>query len=177
MEFVPPPPAGRVLKPKGIDDVHRQVVKEIRYFSEIIIILHRQVYADNKAYVDQHMKEHAEGKHTFTVALNQFADLTTEEWSRMYKGLKMTSARPHSLHQKSNKPAASSMDWRQHGAVTAVKNQGRCGSCWAFAATGSLEGAWALAGHPLVSLSEQQLVDCSFADQGCSGGWTDQAFK
>ena len=133
------------------------------------------MYADNKAYVDQHMKEHAEGKHTFTVALNQFADLTTEEWTRMYKGLKMGSTRPHKTHEKSSKAAPGSKDWRDSGVVVGVKDQGQCGSCWAFSAIGSLEGAWALAGNQLVSLSEQQLVDCD--DQGCGGGWTYEAFQ
>ena len=138
-----------------------------------------QVYADNKAYIDQHMKEHAEGKHTFTVALNKFADLTTEEWSRLYKGLKMGSTTPHKTYKPSGKTAPGSMDWRQYGVVTGVKDQGQCGSCWAFSAIGSLEGAWAQAGNSLVSLSEQQVTDCSWAygNQGCNGGWMDQAFE
>ncbi|KAF0290772.1 Cathepsin L [Amphibalanus amphitrite] len=138
-----------------------------------------KVYADNKAYIEQHMKEHAEGKHTFTVALNKFADLTTEEWSRQYKGLKMGSTTPHKAYEPSGKTAPSSMDWRQYGVVTGVKDQGQCGSCWSFSATGALEGAWARAGNSLISLSEQQLVDCSrpYGNQGCNGGWMDQAFQ
>lgn len=58
-----------------------------------------QVYADNKAYVEKHNAEHAAGKHTFTVELNKFADLTTEEWSATYKGLKRGSTRPHGTHK------------------------------------------------------------------------------
>merc|ERR1712212_909140 len=127
-----------------------------------------KLYADNKAYVEKHNAEHAAGKHTFDLALNKFADLTTEEWSATYKGLIMGSTMPHETHEVKGEVAAT-MDWRQRGAVTEVKDQGQCGSCWSFSATGSLEGAWKLTGNSLVSISEQQLVDCSrsYGNQGC----------
>lgn len=70
-----------------------------------------------------------------------------------------------------------SIDWREYNIVTPVKNQGNCGSCWTFSATGAMEGAWAKKTGQLISLSEQQLVDCVSSEEGCQGGNMEDAFE
>merc|ERR1712064_108967 len=81
------------------------------------------------------------------------------------------------IHEYKGEALADSIDWTAKGAVTKVKNQGQCGSCWPFSTTGSLEGAWEIATGKLVSLSEQQFVDCDKVDSGCQGGLMDNGFR
>lgn len=121
----------------------------------------------------------------FSMAINQFADLTPEEFSRIYvNGLKnsddnLFGFQSCSKYIKTGAIVPSSYDWRTKGAVTPVKDQGQCGSCWSFSATGAMEGAWAISQGKLISLSEQQLIDCSkkYGNLGCNGGEMDSAFK
>lgn len=81
------------------------------------------------------------------------------------------------FHGSGNITLPESVDWRQHGAVTEVKDQRLCGSCWSFASTGALEGQFFIKSGRLVSLSEQNLIDCSNANHGCHGGQTTKAFQ
>jgi len=111
-----------------------------------------------------------------TVAINKFADLTVREFAAMYNGMNVIS---NATYTYVPSLTDATVDWRTKGAVTPVKDQGQCGSCWSFSATGGLEGAHFIAKAALVSLSEQNLVDCSTAEgnEGCNGGLMTSAFE
>ncbi|KFM28904.1 KDEL-tailed cysteine endopeptidase CEP1 [Auxenochlorella protothecoides] len=139
-----------------------------------------EVFTQNAAAIAAHNAQQA----SFTMAINQFADLTSEEFSKHFLGYnetlrtdeRLTSKRLGFMYENAT-DLPSSVDWRKEGAVTPVKNQYACGSCWAFSATGSIEGINAIRTGKLVSLSEQQLVSCDHAkDLGCGGGLMDYAF-
>jgi len=116
---------------------------------------------------------------SFKLAMNKFGDLSKEEFKRLYTGLQINTNRTRNEVALSTTALPTTVDWRKQNAVTPIKNQGQCGSCWSFSSTGSLEGLNAIKNHNLLSFSEQQLVDCSgsYGNQGCNGGLMDQAFQ
>merc|ERR1711988_330577 len=114
---------------------------------------------------------------------NQFAHLNQAQY-RVAAGLgykpagKLYGDMPHlGVHEYQGEELAASVDWTTQGAVTPVKDQGQCGSCWAFSTTGGMEGAWQIATGSLTSMSEQQLVDCFTQNAGCNGGSMELAFN
>jgi C1A family cysteine protease len=140
-----------------------------------------QAFLKFKATYDFIAGENAKG-HSYELGINTFSDMTLEEFATSHFGYKMPEKPWGGLkhlgtHVYDGAPLADSVDWRQKGAVTPVKNQGQCGSCWSFSTTGSLEGAWEIATGNLVSLSEEQLCDCSKQNHGCGGGSMDLAFQ
>jgi len=139
----------------------------------------RAIWEDNYHFIERHNAAYEAGLETYSVGENEYNDLTHIEFTSMLTGLQPVDPRGlNPVFQPLNySDVRSEVDWRTDGYVTPVKNQGQCGSCWAFATTGSLEGAHFKQTGDLVSLSEQQLVDCSTRNLGCNGGIVDWAFQ
>ncbi|GER36663.1 cysteine proteinase [Striga asiatica] len=141
--------------------------------------LHRfEIFKDNLKHIDERNKVVA----NYWLGLNEFADLSHEEFKKKYLGLRVDkvpnrgeSTREFKYKNFENLPE--SVDWRKKGAVTEVKNQGSCGSCWAFSTVAAVEGINQIVTGNLTVLSEQQLIDCDTTlNSGCNGGIMDYAF-
>ncbi|XP_028392183.1 cathepsin L1-like [Dendronephthya gigantea] len=153
--------------------------------------IHGKIYADTnednlrKAIWRSNLKkvaDHNKGNNSYRLAINHLGDLTEIEYKALMLGTKYwpgIRTNGSTFLPPSNVRLPSSVDWREKGYVTRVKNQGSCGSCWAFSATGSLEGQHFKKTGNLISLSEQNLVDCTlwYGNRGCSGGLMDNAFR
>ncbi|GCB71027.1 hypothetical protein scyTo_0008749 [Scyliorhinus torazame] len=141
----------------------------------------RITWEKNLKKIKDHNLEYSMGKHTFRMEMNHFGDMTSEEFNQRMNGFVQRNPQSSTLNEPTpnQSDVPQTVDWRGHGYVTEVKNQGRCGSCWAFSATGSLEGQIFRKTRKLISLSEQNLVDCSrhHGNKGCCGGRIEQAFK
>ncbi|XP_025026403.1 cathepsin L1-like isoform X1 [Python bivittatus] len=144
----------------------------------------RAVWEENLRMIQDHNTQADLGKHTYRLGMNHFGDLTNAEINE-----RLNCFRPDSDHAtqknvvvfKSSKTRQipDDVDWRAKGYVTPVKDQGECGSCWSFSATGALEAMHFKKTGKLVSLSEQNLIDCSEeqGNIGCQGGLMNQAFE
>jgi len=145
-----------------------------------------KIYMENKAKIERHNAQAHAGLHSYFLKMNHFGDLLHHEFRRTMNGYNMR------LKNQSQKDLGATfigsahlqslpknVDWRKLGAVTAVKDQGQCGSCWSFATTGALEAMNFRKTGRLLSLSEQNLVDCSrkYGNMGCNGGLMDNAFR
>jgi len=135
----------------------------------------RAVFEKNMDLIEAHNAKYEKGLSTYKMGINQFTDLTYEEFSNTVLMDERPATAPE-VHQmkKVASSAPDAWDWRDEGILNPVKDQASCGSCWAFSTVGSTEAAWARAGNDLVSLSEQMFIDCGAGD--CNGGWVDRAF-
>lgn len=147
-----------------------------------------QIFRDNLREIVRHNLDYTQN---FTMGVNQFSDLTAEEFKSMYVSGFYNKENSNMLavgsygcktytYSGSTTTLPDSVDWRS-SAVTSVKDQGQCGSCWTFSSTGAAEGAWAISTGKLIDLSEQQLVDCAtgiaYGSHGCNGGQMEGADK
>jgi len=139
------------------------------------------VFAHHLNVIQRHNHKYGLGLKSYRLGVNEYADLMNSEFRQMMNGYKPSQKRPapHVLTADESEALPTSVNWADKGAVTEIKNQAQCGSCWAFSTTGSVEGQHYLATKKLVSLSEQNLVDCSGPEgnMGCEGGLMDQGFE
>merc|ERR1712038_1662634 len=146
------------------------------YENELEDAVRKEIFIDNFNRIEKHNAKAIKGLHSYTLGLNEFADLTHEEFLAQRTGkvkdfsdLEQELTQMPSFVDTADLPAE--VDWRQKGYVTPPKNQLSCGSCWTFSATGCMEGAWYKKSGKLLSFSEQNLLDCVHPyTNGCDGG-------
>jgi cathepsin L len=154
-----------------------------RFHDETVENERMLAFLSAKQHIRRHNDAYERGDVSFKLGLNHISDLPFSEYQKLngYRRVYGDPSRRNSSRWMAphNVQVPDAVDWRDHGYVTEVKNQGMCGSCWAFSSTGSLEGQHKRSTGTLVSLSEQNLVDCStsYGNNGCNGGLMDYAFQ
>ncbi|KAG0724320.1 Cathepsin L [Chionoecetes opilio] len=161
-----------------------------KYTSKLEDTFRMKIFTENKHKIAHHNKLYSSGQKTYKLKMNKYGDMLHQEFVSTMNGFRWNrtagsyqASRPFTgvtyIGPDDDIVLPKSVDWREKGAVTPIKDQGQCGSCWSFSATGSLEGQHFRKSGKLVSLSEQNLIDCSvkYGNNGCNGGLMDYAFK
>ncbi|XP_060735510.1 procathepsin L [Tachysurus vachellii] len=157
----------------------------VDYDEESDDIKRKSIWEKNKNLIEDNNRKYYRGKSAFAMAMNKYGDLTRLEYKQLlgasvnlnvHKVEKTANA--ETLRYNAQNLGYTSVDYRMMGYVTEVKDQGYCGSCWAFSSTGAIEGQMFKKTGQLVSLSEQNLLDCTwtYGSYGCNGGWMSSAF-
>ena len=158
------------------------------YQSDTEDTLRMKIYMENEYMIAKHNRNYEMMKVSYSMKMNKYGDMLHHEFVNALNGFnKSTNTEFSSQRQPvgaayiepANVKVPDAVNWREQGAVTEIKDQGHCGSCWAFSATGALEGQLFRRSGDLVSLSEQNLIDCSgkYGNRGCKGGLMNYAFQ
>jgi len=150
---------------------HTEYITYIEQYNKSYNFDNYVIYHNNLEYIEEKNNQNL----TYELDINQFTDININN----HHILKRKEECYNCFDDVNNDIIYNSVDWRDKNAVTRVKNQGNCGSCWAFSTTGSVEGAYAIKHKKLYNISEQQLVDCSMKEgnKGCMGGMMDNGFQ
>ncbi|XP_028646959.2 procathepsin L-like [Erpetoichthys calabaricus] len=181
--------SGHLIQDPSLDD-HWESWKESyqkTYKDKGYELSRRLIWEKNFRMIERHNLKFSKGQSTFEMGMNHLGDMTNEEINSMLNGLRIpednrnnfTDATYAEPSEPSDDQCSKRVNWVNRGYVTKVRNQGHCGSCWAFSATGALEGLLKRTTGRLVALSPQNLMDCSsdFGNHGCNGGYLTTSFK
>lgn len=134
------------------------------------------IFADNLERINEQNRQHVLLGGEAVFGVTQFSDLTPAEFKAKYLTYIPSNTTVERVNIELDGAPATTVDWRTKGAVTDVKDQGQCGSCWAFSATEAIESYAFLANKKLIELSPQQITSCDKTDGGCNGGNTETAY-